>query len=1696
MKLSYKKKQEFDLLNFDAIKISLASPEQIREMSYGEVKKTETLNYKTLKPERDGLFCEKIFGPIKDYECSCGKYKRTMAVTSPTMKQVVCNRCGVEVTTSKVRRERMGHIELVVPVAHFWYFGKSPSKIATFLDMSQSDIKDIVYGLIWVTVKDVDDIKNVVAKSIEEMLQEKVESEIFGTKLSKIHIDVLYYIMELKENKIPLPRKLVLGYKEKHLLKLFSNTVGLVRKFLQNFKKDKTKNSYLLTKLGLKDNELQIIVDDLLKLVDYIENKANIYIARKIVEHIIEDEKYTGNLADPKNYLKENVSVLTNAEALYRLLRDEGKEENLRKELENIKQELKELYKQENTSRTILLFEKYKDIEVYKEDAHVISKIKTILGLSTKQSPEFSEENLTKEINKLKSELISHIEKGISSEILSELSVLFKKYSISIQPSPERSKLINRSKLIESFLYKNIKPEWMILTVLPVLPPDLRPLVAIEGGKFASSDLNEFYRRIIHRNNRLRKFFSTKEGSGADKEITVGGVPKPVLLNEKRLLQEAVDALIENSAKKHPVMMNTQKRPLKSLTDILKGKQGRFRQNLLGKRIDYSGRSTIAVGPELKLYQCGLPKEMAYELFKPFLIHKLMKKLNVTLKKAKNMVDKKVSEIWDLLEEITKHHVVLLNRAPTLHTPSIQAFEPVLVDGKAILIHPMVCTPYNADFDGDQMGVYVPLTLQALAETKLLMTSYFSLFSPANGKVLIGPTQDVVLGVSYLTAVKDGEKGEGKIFSSIDEAIHAYQQGIINLNSKIKVAGITDLEIKYEDGKPDYSITKEPTKWQSYTTVGRLIFNSILPKELSLLNESLPPEEKEKRNRMFGKTALFELVKEIYQKLGAYETVKFLDELKKLGYHYATVSGFTISVDDMIIPKGKLEKIKEAQQRVKEVEDQAKEGIITEKERYNSVIDIWSDTIDKITKEMINEMEKVAKEPYKYGNPRFNPVYFMAQSGARGNMDQVRQLSAIRGLMSRPQRKIMGEIGEIIETPILSNFREGLSVLEYFISTHGGRKGLSDTALKTSEAGYLTRRLVDVAHHVVVTEEDCGTINRIKVSALKVGDDVIESLSERIAGRVAADDITYEIMDEKTNQVVVKVVKAGEIITEQQAKEIEKSGLYESIRIRSVLTCESKRGVCAKCYGMDLSTGKLVEVGKPVGIIAAQSIGEPGTQLTLRTFHIGGAAARLVKQSQIRAPYDGKIEYFSEASTKSETSEQIHKFKTIQKKDETTGKTFWIVLTSDAILRFVYTTPKGEKKREIWRLEYGTRIYVKDGQEVKKDELIADWDLYSIPIISEKKGIIKYRDLKENRTYVVEQISSGNLEKRVLPHRGKENPRLDVVNDKGKVIATYTLPADTVILVEDGQEINEGDIVAKIPKGEIKTKDITGGLPRVEELFEARHPENSAILAEIDGIVKIETREKEDKKTDLTKTKEQQNIEISLKIVNPKTTKEVKIPSNRIPLVYDGDKVEAGEPLTDGVIDPHKYLEIRGPHHLQEFFLNEIQQVYRLQGVNINDKHIEIIVKQMLSFVRITDPGLPPKPRSNKKFYEFIYGEIVPKKLFEEEVEKINEEKRLLKKEGKHKEADEICPPKAEPVLLGISTVSIWSESFLSAASFQETSRVLTDAAVEGKVDNLVGLKENVIIGRLIPAGTGFYSKESLSLIRETEEELVSRIVE
>ncbi len=1624
MKQIQKKRQSFDMFDFGSIKISLMSPEKVKEISFGEVKKTETLNFRTLKPERDGLFCEKIFGPVKDYECSCGKYKAITANAALKYKNMECDRCGVEITESKVRRERMGHITLTTPVAHFWYFGKSPSKIAIVLDIMQEDVKDIVYGLCWVVTKHIDDIKDIINLSIDSIYSEIKSILINESDKIKVNEFFNFVLEELKKSKIPLQKKFVL--KQKYL-----------NDYLNNF------------------NFIKIIKENISEIVEILQkvvNKKTLskeewykFIIDKIISKLIDSliDKYCGNIADEKNYL--TAKIQTNAEALLSLLKDE----DINQEIEKIREQLYLISKTENVNRIRILFDRYTTSKILLEDKEKILKIIENIKSSLKNKKDieeiikkFENEKIEdKETIKLSSTLKEVlIKEKISLEVSSILDSLFEKYGIEeIHLSSPRSKLITRFKLLESFITNNIKPEWMILQNLPILPPDLRPLVAIEGGKFASSDLNELYRRIIHRNNRLKKFC----GRGDKKDnVESKGIPKLVLLNEKRLLQEAIDALIENSARKNPII-NSQKRPLKSLTDILKGKQGRFRQNLLGKRIDYSGRSAIVVGPELKLYQCGLPKEMAFELFKPFILHRLMKKYNVSLKKAKNMLQTDNPEIWDIVEEVAKHHPVLLNRAPTLHRPSIQAFEPVLVEGKAIQIHPMVCTPYNADFDGDQMAVYVPLTLEAQIEAKLIMKSYFNLFSPANGKPLIGPTQDVVLGISYMTTEKPNEKGEGMIFSSQEEVIHAYQQGFVGLNAKIKVLGLNDL--------------KENTKveeWKDYTTVGRIIFNTILPEEISLFKDK-------SKNKAYGKKALFELVEECYQKCGLYQTVIFLDKMKTLGYHYATISGFTISVDDMLIPQNKQKEIDIAWEKVKEIEKQAKEGVITEIERYNSIIDIWSETIEKITKQLQQEMEKQNKEKIKEGKAKFNSVYLMANSGARGNIDQVKQLSAIRGLMSRPQRKIKGEIGEIIETPITSNFREGLNILEYFISTHGGRKGLSDTALKTSEAGYLTRRLADVAHHVVVTEEDCKTIKGIKVSALKIGDETIETLEDRIIGRVALQDIVIDTIDEKTAEIHPKIiVKSGQMISKQQTHEIIKAGI-ESIRIRSVLTCEAKNGVCAKCYGMDFSTGELVKVGEAVGVIAAQSIGEPGTQLTLRTFHIGGATARLVKQPKIVAPFEGEVEH--------------HKLVSISKKNAN-GQEVLIVLTSDATIRLI-NKEKGLK--QDWKLPYGSRVYIKNKSFIEKGTLIAEWDAYSIPIIAEKDGIIKYRDLIEGKTYVIEhRHAAGGIEERqVLPYRGRYNPGINIVNIHNKIIATYSLPVDSIILIKENDTVKAGDVIAKIPREEIKTKDITGGLPRVEELFEARHPQESAVLSEIDGVVKIETREQKD--TD--------NIETIIKIINETSKKEIeyKIPAGRHLLVYDGDRVESGEPLTDGVIDPHKYLEIRGPQHTQELLLNEIQQVYRLQGVNINDKHIETIIKQMLSFVRIIDPGLPPKSTKSKKFYEFIYGEIVPKKLFEEEVEKIEQERKNLIKSGDSKEAAQLRPPKAEPILLGISRVASSSESFLSSASFQETSRVLTEAALEGKVDNLTGLKENVIIGRLIPAGTGFYSEETVSLNKE-----------
>jgi len=1367
----------FDFLNFDSIKITIASPDKIRSWSYGEVKKPETINYRTFKPERDGLFCERIFGPIRDWECNCGKYKFIKH------KGLICDRCGVEVTESKVRRERMGHIELASPVAHIWFLRKQPSKIGILLDMSLIDLEKVIYYLKYLVMDD------------------------------------------------------------------------------------------------LKDDDGKIII------------KAK-------------------TLLSIDNYYK---------------------------------------YKQE-----------YKD------------KLKAEIGASAIRKL-LERIDLQKEIDKINTELV---------KIRSDL---------------ERARAIRKLRLLEGFQQSDTRPEWIILTVLPVIPPDLRPLVPLEGGRFASSDLNDLYRRIINRNNRLRHINTLK-------------APDIMVNNEKRLLQEAVDALIENGARGNPVV-GAGSRPLKSFTDIMKGKHGRFRQNLLGKRVDYSGRSVIVVGPNLKLHQCGLPKEMAIELFKPFILHELINQYNLTLKAAKRMIEKNSTEVLEALEKIVKKHVVLLNRAPTLHRMSIQAFEPVLVEGKAITLHPLTCAAFNADFDGDQMAVHIPILPSAQIEARLLMLASNNILSPANGKPITITSQDMVLGCMYMTEEKRGVFSEGMIFSNIDEVISAYQNKKISLHARIKILGLNEIFESSFTSRQDLS---NPDKWKDYTTCGRVLFNQILPPELRYVNYPV------------GKKQLLELIEKCYNKLGHYRTVVLLDDLKKLGYEYATISGLSISITDMKVPTLKQEKIKKAHQEIKLIEQQAKQGLITEAERYNKIIDIWTHVTDEITDLMFEEMKMDSTEKYSPDKPRFNSVYLMAHSGARGNQQQVRQLAGMRGLMARPQKRLTGQIGgEIIETPILSNFREGLSVLEYFVSTHGGRKGLADTALKTSDAGYLTRRLIDVSHNVVVTEQDCGTINGIRISALVSGEEIIESFEERIIGRVALDNIAID-----TESGVEIVIKENEMITPEQAKRIASADI-SSIRIRSVLTCEAKYGICAKCYGMNLATGRLVEVGETVGIMAAQSIGEPGTQLTLRTFHIGGTASRVIIRSKIYADENSVVKYYN--------------LKAVKTKE---GNLIAITRNSDIVINKIQT-----KRREIHRLPYGAKLMVKDQQEVLRGQLIAEWDPYSLPIVNEFEGKVKYENIIEGKTVHIEKSKiTGLAEKVIIEHRVEKKliPQISIVDKAGKKLVSYPLPVDTIIVVENNQDVYQGDILAKIPQEIIKTKDITGGLPRIVELFEARHSKNSAIISEIDGIVELGMTPKGAQK---------------VTIVNEQTkmSREYIIPHGRHLVIYAGDKVGAGEPLTDGSIDPHDILRVKGPKEVQEFLVNEIQQVYRLQGVNINDKHIEIIVRQMLTNVRIVNSG------SSK----FIYGEIVSRQDYEKEKERILSLKKKIRKEKGKEEANKIKIPEMQPILLGITKASLSSESFISAASFQETTKTLTDAAVTGQIDYLRGLKENVIVGHLIPAGTG-----------------------
>jgi DNA-directed RNA polymerase subunit beta' len=1316
-------------ITFDAIRIKLAAPQKIRDWSHGEVKKPETINYRTFKPERDGLFCARIFGPTKDYECACGKYKRMK------FAGVVCDKCGVEVTRARVRRERMGHIELASPVSHVWFFKGLPSRIGQLLDMSLRELEKILY--------------------FEE-----------------------YVVLEAK----------IQGVKKKDLMSV-----------------DK---------------------------------------ARKLQEE----------------HGPEALKVGMGAEAIRELLRD--------------------------------------------------------LDLDS-------------------------LARDLRAQMLGETSV------------QKRKKIVKRLKVIEAFLKSGNQPDWMILEVVPVIPPELRPLVPLDGGRFATSDLNDLYRRVINRNNRLKRLMDLK-------------APEIIIRNEKRMLQEAVDALFDNG-RRGRVITGPSNRPLKSLSDTLKGKQGRFRQNLLGKRVDYSGRSVIVVGPYLKLHQCGLPKKMALELFKPFILRKLEERgIASSIKAAKKYVEKERPEVWDILEEVIREHPVLLNRAPTLHRLGIQGFEPILVEGKAIEIHPLVCTAFNADFDGDQMAVHVPLSMEAQLEAQVLMLSANNILSPANGAPLAVPTQDMVLGIYYLTKERlstptEPVRGEGRLFADPEEVRIAYDNEDVDLQARIRL------------------------RWKGEileTTVGRTLFNEVVPEPLRFVNHELKKKE------------VTALVGRCYNTLGNEVTVQFLDELKDLGFRYATLSGLSIGIDDMHVPTAKGRHIADARRLVDEVDQQYQDGVITPGERYNKIVDIWAHTTEQIAEEMFRELEGGV------AGGEFNPIYMMADSGARGSRQQIRQLAGMRGLMAKPS-------GEIIETPIMSNFREGLTVLEYFTSTHGARKGLADTALKTADSGYLTRRLVDVSQDVIVSEYDCGTVKYIDATPLVEGGDIIQSLRDRIVGRVAAEDVR----DPLSSEIIVQV---NNEITEEIAQKIEDAGI-ERVRMRSALVCETKRGICVMCYGRNLGSGRLAELGEAVGIIAAQSIGEPGTQLTMRTFHIGGTASRVVEASKHEAKNAGVVKY--------------HNLRTVQNRDGD-------LVATNRNGEIAVADERG-RERERYPVVYGAKLKVKAEQRVKPRTVLVEWDPFTNPILTEFTGRVEYQDILDGITVREEFDEVTGLARKVIIEdpEGRLQPGVVIKSPGDDTAHRYALPVGANINVPDGADVFAADIIAKIPRETTKTKDITGGLPRVAELFEARKPKEQAVITEIDGRVEMGGFVKGMRK-------------IVIRADNGET-KEYLIPRGKHISVHEGDRVKAGEALMDGSPNPHDYLAVLGDRELQRYLVNEVQEVYRLQGVTINDKHIEIIVRQMLRRVRIEEVGDT----------EFVVGELVDKFAFQEENERVLAQ-------GKR-------PATAKPVLLGITKASLSTDSFISAASFQETTRVLTEAAISGKTDDLRGLKENVIVGRLIPAGTG-----------------------
>ncbi len=1366
-----------DPLSFSAMRISLASPEKIEEWSHGEVKKPETINYRTFKPERDGLFCAKIFGPVKDYECNCGKYKRMKH------RGVVCEKCGVEVIQSKVRRERLGHIDLATPVAHIWFLKSLPSRIGNMLDITLKEVERVLYCVAY-------------------MVQDPGDEKLTGLRKGEV----------------------------------------------------------------LSEERYQKLVDDL----GYDAFKATM-----------------------------------GAEAIRDMLKD-------------------------------------LDIEAL--------------------------------ANELRQEM---------REATSEA---------------KRKKLSKRLKVVEAFRDSNNKPEWMIMERIPVIPPDLRPLVPLDGGRFATSDLNDLYRRVINRNNRLKRL----------QELNA---PEIIIRNEKRMLQEAVDALLDNG-RRGKTITGPNKRPLKSLSDMLKGKQGRFRQNLLGKRVDYSGRSVIVVGPTLRLHQCGLPKKMALELFKPFIYNKLEEKGYVTtIKSAKKMVEKEKSEVWDILEEVIREHPVMLNRAPTLHRLGIQAFEPVLIEGKAIQLHPLVCAAFNADFDGDQMAVHVPLSIEAQMEARVLMMSTNNILSPAFGKPIIIPSQDMVLGCYYLTRerpfafgeFKEDEQGRtiGGVFANPDEVRIAYDAGQVHLQARIKVR---------MDGKMET------------TTVGRILLWEIIPYEEKTGNKALDFTQ---INKVQDKKALADLIDNAYRRCGEKETVILADRLRTLGYEYATKAGISICIDDMVIPDQKPVIVNRAIDVVREIEDQYSEGIITQGERYNKVVDIWAQATEDIAAEMMRVIgtseytgEDGSGQTVTRSGPSFNSIYIMADSGSRGSAQQMRQLAGMRGLMAKPS-------GEIIETPIVANFREGLSVLQYFVSTHGARKGLADTALKTANSGYLTRRLVDVAQDCIVTEQNCGTLDGIEIGNLIEGGEIIQPMSERVLGRVAIDDI--EAADGSV------IVQANEEITESKVAKIVEEGI-DRLKIRSVLTCQAAHGVCVQCYGRDLARGRMVNVGEAVGVIAAQSIGEPGTQLTMRTFHIGGTASRRAEQSTLETRTEGTVKFQNLSS--------------VARPDGTL-----IVLNRNAEL--VVKDDSG-RERERYTLTYGSRLLIPEDTKVTPGQTLAEWDPFAMPIITETGGIVRFEDITEGLTMSEQVDEVTGLSRNVISESKDPNlrPAIIVTKEKGKrgskdagagADARYQLPVHAHLFVSDGDEVQPGHIIAKIPRETTKTKDITGGLPRVAELFEARKPKEHAVISEIDGVVSYGKDTKGKRKV----------------VITPEVgeAKEYLIAKGKHLTVHDGDRVQAGEPLMDGSSNPHDILKVLGEKELAKYLVDEVQEVYRLQGVKINDKHIEIIVRQMLRRVKIKDVGDT----------EFLIDEQVEKWKFE------TENAKVLANGGQ--------PAIGEPLLLGITKASLSTESFISGASFQETTKVLTDAAVSGKFDLLRGLKENVIMVRLIPAGTGLAKYKKLRMV-------------